>query len=153
NVSTWLTPPDMKRKMQRRAAGAKWGGLGASGLAASSVFGALRASSASNDASARAPRPLNERHNTSRRETKARSIPANGRREPAGCVGELLRPGLLSMLNAPLACATLNDARSLPGGSRPPLAGSSANRTSIDIHELIEIEEHAAQSDQPVVGR
>ena len=36
NRSTWLGPPDMKRKMTLRARGAKCGGFGASGLAGAS---------------------------------------------------------------------------------------------------------------------
>src|SRR5947208_1769754 len=73
NVSTWLTPPDMNRKMQRLAAGAKCGFFGASGFMASPVAAADRDSSTSSDASASAPIPLNDRRKTSRREGRAAS--------------------------------------------------------------------------------
>src|SRR5262245_12255224 len=70
NVSTWLTPPDMKRKMQRLAVGRKCGFFGVSGLAESfDADTAARASSARSEASARVPMPLNEQRSSSRRES------------------------------------------------------------------------------------
>src|SRR5579872_6813778 len=102
NVSTWLTPPDMNKKMQRLAAGGKCGFFGESGLASAPGGAAGRASSASIDANASAPMPFSERRSTSRRGIKGRF---------------------------------------------------SLSIASIDIHKLVQVEQHAAQSGQSVAGR
>src|SRR5262249_26949877 len=63
NVSRWLGPPAMNRKMTARALAGRWGGLGASGSAAP----ARASSSWSKVASPRPPKPPKASRTISRR--------------------------------------------------------------------------------------
>src|SRR2546422_5568377 len=73
NKSTWLGPPDIKRKMTARACGVKCGVRGARGFGTVfSVMGlaANRPSRSNNDASASRPKPPPARRKKSRREAE-----------------------------------------------------------------------------------
>src|SRR6266567_3904918 len=72
NKSTWLGPPDMKRKITRRARGAKCGAFGASGFGKGDAWrseapAASRPSCSKSEASASRPSPPPARPRNSRR--------------------------------------------------------------------------------------
>src|SRR6266487_3480410 len=66
-VSTWLGPPDIKRKMIRLARGSKGGGFTAKGLKESDAIPNARASWANKPARPIMPKPLAKYRNKSRR--------------------------------------------------------------------------------------
>src|SRR6266508_3000375 len=95
NKSTWLGPPDMKRKMTARARGVKWGGRGASGFGlargfSATVSAANRSSRSKSDASASSPNPPPARRKKSRRETE-RALPKTGPEHGLIVIGGNLR--------------------------------------------------------------
>src|SRR5262249_47169636 len=81
NRSTWLAPPNMKRKMTDFAFPSKWPGLAASGLFAGGRAGvgpAAKPSRARSQLSARAPQPPPALNRKSRREVASGKWPGEG---------------------------------------------------------------------------